>query len=193
MLRSGAGVGLIFSLAVIVAPPARAQVLVETGVLSKKTKDLGDMIDKAMKKPNGGEPKVITPASKSGASARTKKPSVLPDTYNPDTEPPENVLDINTDVMTRFSAALASEVARRAQDKKPLTRAAYDSVAATAGSFTPRQYFVLKARVRPFCDAIAAGQPAPNDLNFSYWPAESAAIRPHCAVVQPELKEIPAK
>ena len=168
--------GLIISLSAVIALPAHAQVLVETGVLSKKTKDLGDMIDKAWKepKPDGGaQPKVTTvPNAAKKASAAGAKPQILPDVFNPDTEDPMNVLDINADVMTRFAAALRS---------------------GETGGFTPRQFFVLKARVRPFCAAIVAGQPPPNSLQLSYMPSEAMAIKPRCAEVYPALSESRSK
>jgi hypothetical protein len=77
-----------------------------------------------------------------------------------------SILHINADVLTRFSTALAAETGRRSEGAQ-LTRLKYDEHGATAGGFTPRQYFVLKARVRPFCEAIAAGQPPSNNLTLS--------------------------
>ena len=64
-----------------------------------------------------------------------------------------SILDINPDALTHFSAAIAAEVARRGEGTA-LTRLQYDEVGATAGGFTPRQYFVLKARVRRFLPVL---------------------------------------
>lgn len=68
-----------------------------------------------------------------------------------------------------------------------MTRLKYDEVGAAAGAFMPRQYFVLKARVRPFCEAVAAGQPS-NNLTLSYMPTEAVVIRPRCPELLPALK-----
>lgn len=174
----------------VFATPARAQVIVETGMLSPKTKDLGAMWDKALKDPTAAKPKPTTkkPAA-SRAAAVSTKPKVLPETFSGQTEDERSVLDINVDLLTRFSAALAAESARRSQDGK-LTRLQYDEVGAAAAGVTPRQYFVLKERVRPFCEAIAAGQAPSNDLTLSYMPSETAAIRPRCSTLLPALKQI---
>lgn len=189
----GVRIGIVLSLAMVVSSPARGQVLVETGVISKKAKDLGEMIGKAAKQPANPQPRVVSPSPGSRASARTAKPSVLPDTFSPDLEDPASVLGIDADVMTRFSSALAAEVAKRGERQNQLTRASYDAIGAKAGAFTPRQYLVLKARVLPFCEAVTAGQPYPNDLRFSYMPTEAAAISPHCIALLPELKGILGK
>ena len=174
--------------AALAASPARAQVIVETGVLSSpKIKDLGAIFDKA-----SGEPTVAKPKTKPGASrpaSTPPKPRVLPDSFSGETEDPMSILHINADVLTRFSAALVAEAARRGQGA-PLTRLKYDEVGAAAGGFTPRQYFVLKARVRPFCEAIAAGQPPANNLTLSYMPTEAAVIRPRCPALLPALKAL---
>ena len=178
----------VFLAAAHVAVPARAQVLVETGVLSSpKIKDLGAIFDKA-----SGEPTAAKPKKKPGAprpASTPAKPRVLPDSFSGETEDPMSILHINGDVLTRFSAALAAEAARRSQGA-PLTRLKYDEVGAAAGEFTPRQYFVLKARVRPFCEAIAAGQPPSNTLTLSYMPTEAAEIRPRCPALLPALKAL---
>jgi hypothetical protein len=176
------------------AVPASAQVLIETGALSspKKPKDLGDIWDRAMKEPNGSKP-AAKPAAKTAAThaaAAPAKPRVLPDTFSGNTEDAMSILDINADALAHFSAAIAAEVARRSAGT-PLTALQYDSVGAAAGGFTPRQYFVLKARVRPFCEAIAAGQPPSDNLVLSYMPSEAAAIRPRCATLLPNLKLTP--
>ncbi len=193
-LQLGLRIGIALSFAALVSSPARGQVLVETArILTPKKKDLGAIIDKAGKQPGSAQPRVETPSPQPQPSVAASKPSVLPDIFNSDTEDPASILDINTDVMTRFSASLAAEVAKRADSQNPLTRASYDSIGAAAWAFTPRQYFVLKARVRPFCDAVAAGQPPPDDLRFSYMPLEAKAIKPRCAALLPALKVIPAK
>ena len=171
---------------VLVATPARAQVLVETGILSSpKPKDLGAIFDKALKEPTAAKPKAKPGASRPASAPA--KPQVLPETFSGETEDPMSILDINADVLTRFSAALAAETARRGE-APPLTRLKYDEVGAAAGGFTPRQYFVLKARVRPFCEAVAAGQPPSDNLTLSYMPTEAAAIRPRCSALLPALK-----
>ena len=175
--------------------PVGAQVLVETGVLSspKKPKDLGDIWDKAMKEPNGSKP-AAKPATKAGAGAATTapvKPKVLPETFSGETEPAENILDINPDALTRFASALTAETVKRSQDPS-LTRLQYDETGAKAGQFTPRQYFVLKARVRPFCEAITARQAPSDNLTLSYMPSEGMAMRPRCATLLPLLKLTPA-
>ncbi|MDP9176984.1 MAG: hypothetical protein M3O61_04825 [Gemmatimonadota bacterium] len=180
-------IAIVLVTAAIVSTPARAQVLVETGVLSSpKVKDLGAIFDKASKEPTGAKPKTKPGASPAAAPA---KPRVLPDSFSGETEDPMSILHINDDVLTRFSAALAAEAARRSQGA-PLTRLKYDEVHAAAGAFTPRQYFVLKARVRPFCEAIAAGQPPSNNLTLSYMPTEAAVIRPRCPALLPALKAL---
>lgn len=187
------GIGTVLMFAMFIAAPARAQVLIETGrILSPKTKDLGEIIDKAAKGPKAAgtaQPRVETPAP-GKSSAATSRPTALPDTFASDTEPPESILDINAEVLTRFSVALAAEGTKRDEGGTPLTRAKYDAIGAEAGGFTPRQYFVLKARVRPFCDAVVAGQAPPNDLRFSYMPTESMAIKPRCTALAPALKKI---
>ena len=71
-----------------------------------------------------------------------------------------------------------------------MTRLKYDEVGAAAGGFTPRQYFVLKARVRPFCEAVAAGQPPSSTLTLSYMPTEAVVIRPRCSELLPSLNRI---
>jgi hypothetical protein len=184
---------VIVLVASTLAAPASAQVLIETGVLSspKKPKDLGDIWDRAMKEP-GAKP-AAKPAAKTAAPrtpAAPAKPRVLPETFSGNTEDAMSILDINPDALTHFSAAIAAEVARRSAGTS-LTALQYDSVGAAAGGFTPRQYFVLKARVRPFCEAIAAGQAPSDNLVLSYMPSEAAAIRPRCAALLPNLKLTP--
>lgn len=200
-------IGIVLSSAPLVSSPASGQEMVETAILSKKTKDIGDIFDKAWKKANGEKPQVESPAPRPKASmgharaatggARTPvapaKPRVLPETFSSETEDPASILDITVDVMTRFTVALAAEVAKREASNNLLTHENFDAVGAQAGGFTPRQYFVLKARLRPFCDAVAAGQMPPNDLKLSYMPTEAMAIRPRCAALLPTLKGIPAK
>jgi hypothetical protein len=174
-----------------VSTSTNAQVLVETGILTPKTKDLGAIWDRAMKDPTAAKPKPST-TTKPGASrpAAPAKPRVLPETFSGETEDPMSILDINVDVLTRFPTALAAETARRAS-ATTLTRLQYDEAGATAGGFTPRQYFVLKARVRPFCEAAAAGQAPSDNLILSYMPSEGAAIRPRCSVLLPALQLVP--
>jgi hypothetical protein len=186
------GTGMVLILAVLLSAPLHAQVLIETGrILSPKTKDLGEIIDKAAKGAktvSGAQPRVETPGQRSEPAGTTSQPRALPDTFSSDTEDPASILDINVDVVTRFSVALAAESAKREAGPNPLTRAKYDAIGAEAGGFTPRQYFVLKARARPFCEAVAAGQAPPDDLRFSYMPTEAMAIKPRCAELLPALK-----
>ncbi|HEY8166779.1 MAG TPA: hypothetical protein VIF83_14595 [Gemmatimonadaceae bacterium] len=184
-------IGTVLMFAMFIAAPARAQILIETAkILTPKTKDLGEIIDKATKGPKAAaQPRVETPAS-GRPSATASRPTALPDTFSSDTEPPESILDINAEVLTRFSAALAAEGTKRDEGGTALTRGKYDAIGAEAGGFTSRQYFVLKARVRPFCDAVVAGQAPPNDLRFSYMPTESMAIKPRCAALAPALKKV---
>ena len=176
---------IVFTGAMFIGTPARSQVIVETGILSSpKARDLGAIFDKASKEPTPAKPK--TKAGRPTAPA-PPKPRVLPDSFSGETEDPMSILDINADVLTRFSAALAAESVRRGQ-VTPLTRLKYDEVGATVGGFTPRQYFVLKARVRPFCEAVAAGQPPSNTLTLSYMPTEAVVIRPRCPELLPALR-----
>jgi hypothetical protein len=179
---------IVLVVAALMSTPARAQVIVETAILSSpksKPKDLGAIWDKALKEPTGAKAKA-KPAAAPPASAPAK-PRVLPETFSGETEDPMSILDVNADVLTRFSVALAAETARRGEGA-PLTRLKYDEVGAAAGGFTPRQYFVLKARVGPFCEAVAAGQPPSDNLTLSYMPTEAAAIRPRCSALLPALK-----
>ena len=159
--------------------------LVETGILSSpKVKDLGAIFDKASKEPKPAKPKTKAGVARTATPAT---PQVLPDSFSGETEDPMSILDINADVLTRFAAALAAETARRGQPPS-LARLKYDEVGAAAGGFTPRQYFVLKARIRPFCEAAAAGQPPSNNLTLSYMPTEAMVIRPRCSELLPALK-----
>jgi hypothetical protein len=177
---------IVLAAVVLVSTPARAQVIVETGILSSpKGKDLGAIFDKASKEPTAAKPKTKPRASRPASAPA--KPRALPDSFSGETEDPMSILDINPDVLTRLSAALAAETARRGQGT-PLTRLKYDEVGAAAGGFTPRQYFVLKARVRPFCEAVAANQPPSNNLTLSYMPTEAVAILPRCPALLPALK-----
>ncbi len=176
---------IVFAASALVAIPARTQVIVEAGILSSpKARDLGAIFDKASREPKPAKPKTEAGVPPAAAPA---KPRVLPDSFSGETEDPMSVLDINADVLMRFAAALAAETARRGQGTA-LTRLKYDDVGAAAGGFTPRQYFVLKARVRPFCEAVAAGQPPSNTLTLSYMPTEAMVIRPRCAELLPALK-----
>lgn len=182
---SGILTAIVLAASALVATPARSQVIVEAGILSSpKARDLGAIFDKASK-----EPKPAKPKTKAGVprTATPAKPQILPDSFSGETEDPMSILDINADVMTRFATALAAESTRRGQGT-PLSRLKYDEVGATAGGFTPRQYFVLKARVRPFCEAAAAGQPPSNNLTLSYMPTEAMVIRPRCTELLPALK-----
>jgi hypothetical protein len=184
-INSGILTATVFAACALVATPAKTQVIVETGILSSpKVRDLGAIFDKASK-----EPKPAKPKTKAGPArpATPAKPKVLPDSFSGETEDPMSVLDINPDVLTRFATALAAESARRRQGT-PLTRLKYEEVGAAAGGFTPRQYFVLKARIRPFCEALAAGQPPSNTLTLSYMPTEAVVIRPHCTELLPALQ-----
>lgn len=186
-INSRIGIAIAVAASLLVATPAKAQVIVETGILSSpKVRDLGAIFDKASKEPKPAKPKTKTGPSSASTPQRSK---VLPDSFSGETEDPMSVLDINADVLTRFTSALAVETARRGQGP-PLTRLKYDEVGAAAGGFTPRQYFVLKARVRPFCEAVAAGQPPSNTLTLSYMPTEAVVIRPRCADLLPTLKLI---
>jgi hypothetical protein len=176
---------IIFVAAALVATPARTQVIVETGILSSpKARDLGAIFDKASKEPKPAKPKTKVGAPPAAAPAT---PRVLPDSFSGETEDPMSILDINADVLARFEVGLAAETARRGEGA-PLTRVKYDGAGAAAGGFTPRQYFVLKARVRPFCEAVAAGQPPSNTLTLSYMPTEAMVIRPRCSELLPALK-----
>jgi len=191
-------IALLFVSATL-ATTASAQVIVEEGILAPKTKATDPLTakwDKAMKDPAAAKP-AATPAGKtkmktsvSHATTTPAKPRVLPETFSGNTEDPMSILDINPDALTHFSAAIAAEVARRSAGTA-LTPLQYDAVGAGAGGFTPRQYFVLKARVRPFCEAIAAGQAPSDNLVLSYMPSEAAAIRPRCATLLPNLKLTP--
>ncbi|HEY6045609.1 MAG TPA: hypothetical protein VIU65_03345 [Pyrinomonadaceae bacterium] len=188
-------VAIVF-VASTLAVPASAQVLIETGALSspKKPKDLGDIWDRAMKEPGAKPAKpAAKPAAKpvsTRAVAAPAKPTVLPETFSGNTEDAMSILDINADALTHFSAAIDAEVARRSNGTG-LTKLQYDSVGAAAGGFTARQYWVFKARIRPFCEAIAAGQAPSDNLVLAYMPSEAAAIRPRCATLLPVLKLTP--
>lgn len=177
----------ILAAGALLASPIRAQVLVETGILStKKPKDpIGSIWDKAMGESGGKKaaPKTTTVPR----AATPAKPKTLPETFSGETEDPMSILGIDAGVLTRFSAALAVETKRRSESP-PLKRLQYEAIAAPMGGFTPRQYWVLKERVRPFCDAVAAKQPPPDNLTLSYMPSESAAIRPRCAELLPSLQ-----
>ena len=191
-------IALLFVSATL-ATTASAQVIVEEGILAPKTKardPLSAKWDKAMKDPTTAKP-TATPAAKtkaktgvSHAAVTPAKPRVLPETFSGNTEDAMSILDINPDALTHFSAAIAAEVARRSAGTA-LTPLQYDAIGAAAGGFTSRQYFVLKARVRPFCEAIAAGQAPSDNLVLSYMPSEAAAIRPRCAALLPNLKLTP--
>jgi hypothetical protein len=169
----------------------KAQVLIETAkILTPKTKDLGEIIDKAMKGPKdagAAQPRVETPAPQRQPSASAQPASAV-DPFSSDTEDPASILEISVDVLTRFSTSLAAEAARRGDAQNPLAREKYNAVGAEAGGFTPRQYFVLKARATPFCEAIAARQAPPDDLRFSYLPTEAMALKPRCAALLPGLR-----
>ena len=186
---------IAIALLISVAAPARGQVIVEEGLLVPKTKakdPFTDKWDKAMKEPNGTKP-AAKPVTKSGATAAATaaaKPKVLPETFSGETEDPMAILGIDADVLTRFSTALSAETTQRTKDAS-MKAAQYDAVGATAGGFTPREYFVLKARVRPFCEAIAAGQAPSDNLTLSYMPSEAVSIKPRCAALLPLLKLTP--
>lgn len=181
--------GFVVLLAVLVASRSDAQ-LVETGIILKKSKDLGAILEKGAKDPKG--PSVAQPQVEPGPHSKPagapSHPRDLPDTFSSETEDLSSVLEITADVVSRFSAALAAETAKRDDANNSLTRAKYDSVGAGAGGFTPRQYFVLKARLRPFCEAIAAGQAPPDNLTLSYLATEAMAIKPRCSSLLPELQ-----
>ena len=176
----------------VVSTSGGAQVLVETGILTPKSKDLGSIWDRGMKDPTAAKPAPSTktkPGTARPASAPAK-PRVLPDNFSGETEDAMSILDINVDVLTRFAGALAAESARRDSAAK-LTPLQYDEAGAKAGGFTARQYFVLKARVRAYCEGAAAGQPPPDNLILSYMPSERAAIHPRCSILLPALKLVP--
>jgi hypothetical protein len=179
---------VFLAIAALAASPINAQVLVETGILTpKKPKDpINSIWDKAMgdSEKTKAAPKTTTARP---ATAVSTKPKVLPETFSGETEDPMSILGIDADVMTRFSTALAAESKRRAE-APPLKRLQYEAIAAPLGGFTPRQYWVLKERVRPFCEAIAANQPPSDNLTLSYMPSESAAIKPRCADLLPSLQ-----
>jgi hypothetical protein len=181
--------GFVLVLAALLSSRSDAQ-LVETGIILRKTKDLGAIIDKGTKDPkvpSGAQPQT-EPAPRSKPAGATSQPRTLSDTFSSETEDLSSVLEITPDVLTRFSAALAAETAKRDDAKNPLTRAKYDSIGAGAGGFTPRQYFVLKARLRPFCEAVAASQAPPDDLTLSYLATEAMVIKPRCSALLPGLQ-----
>lgn len=185
-------IAILFASATL-ATTASAQVIVEEGIVAPKTKPkdpLSNIWDRAMKEPNGAKP--AKPTTKSGATtaAAPAKPKVLPETFSGETEDPMSILGIDPDVLTRFSTALSAETTQRTKDAS-MKEAQYDAVGATAGGFTPRQYFVLKARVRPFCEAIAAGQAPSDNLTLSYMASEAASIKPRCTALLPLLKLTP--
>lgn len=183
--------GVVLLLLALLSSRSDAQLVETARILTPKKKDLGAIIEKELGKgpkgPSGTQPQV-EPAPHSKPAGATSQPRALPDTFSGETEDPVSILDINVDVLTRFSAALAVETAKREDAKSPLTRARYDSIGAVAGGFTPRQYFVLKARLRPFCDAVAAGRAPRDDLAFSYMPTEAMAIKPRCSGLLPALQ-----
>lgn len=182
--------GVVLLLVALLSSQAGAQLVETARILTPKKKDLGAIIDQAIKGPkgSGGAQPQAEPARNSRPAGTPSKPKVLPDTFSGETEDPASILDINADVLTRFSTALVAETAKRDDAKNPLTRAKYDSIGGAAGGFTPRQYFVLKARVRPFCEAVAAGRPPRDDLVLSYMPLEAMAIKPRCPALLPALQ-----
>lgn len=182
--------GVLLLLVALLSSQAGAQLVETARILTPKKKDLGAIIDQAGKGPKGssGAQPQAEPARHSKPAGTPSQPRALPDSFSGETEDPASILDININVLSRFSAALAVETAKREDAKSPLTRARYDSIGAAAGRFTPRQYFVLKARVRPFCEAVAAGRPPRDDLVLSYMPLEAMAIKPRCPVLLPALQ-----
>jgi len=183
--------GVLLLLVALLSSRSDAQLVETARILTPKTKDLGAIIEKALegpKRPSGAKPQV-EPAPHSKPTGATSQPRALPETFSSETEDLASILEINVDVLTRFSAALAVETAKREDAKSPLTRAKYDSIGAEAGGFTPRQYFVLKARLRPFCEAVAAGLAPPDDLAFSYLATEAMAIKPRCSGLLPALQQ----
>jgi hypothetical protein len=190
-MRSTFFTATILVASAIVSTSASGQVLVETGILTPKSKDLGSIWDRGMKDPTATKP---NPSAKTKPGARpaaaAAKPKAPPETFSSETEDPMSILDINVDVLTRFVPALAAETASRASGPK-LTPLQHDEAGAKAGGFTPRQYFVLKARVRPFCEAVAAGQAPADNLVLSYMPSERIAIGPRCSTLLPALKLVP--
>jgi len=181
--------GVVLLFVAVLSSRSGAQLVETARILTPKTKDLGAIIDEKIGKgPKGSDGTKSQPAAHSKPAAATSPPRALPDTFSSDSEDPASILDINVDVLTRFSAALAIENAKREDTKNPQTRARYDSIGAAAGGFTPRQYFVLKARLRPFCEAVAAGRAPPDDLQFSYMPTEAMAIKPRCWGLLPALQ-----
>src|SRR5215208_2445762 len=112
-INRGTVIAIALAASPLAASAARAQVIVETGILSSpKARDLGAIFDKASKEPTPAKPK--TKAGRPTAPAPAK-PRVLPDSFSGETEDPMSILDINADVLTRFGTALAAESARRAQ------------------------------------------------------------------------------
>jgi hypothetical protein len=181
-------IAVVLAAAALAAFPIQAQVLVETGILSspkKPTDPINSKWDKAM----GESGKKAAPKKTTvpPAPAASTKPKVLPETFSGETEDPMSILGIDADVLTRFSTALAAESKRRSESP-PLKRLQYEELVAPVGGFTPRQYWVLKERVRPFCEAIAANLPPSDNLTLSYMPSEAAAIRPRCAELLPALQ-----
>ena len=182
--------GLVLLLVALLSSRSDAQLVETARILTPKKKEIGAPIDKALdpKGPSGAQPQVEPPPHSKPAGA-TSQTRALPDTFSSETEDLASVLEINVDVLTRFSAALAVETAKRGDANSPLTRADYDSIGAGAGGFTPRQYFVLKARLRPFCEAVAAGRAPPDDLTLSYLATEAMAIKPRCLGLLPALQQ----
>ena len=177
---------VILATAAVASSPIEGQVLVETGILSsKKPKELGAIWDRAM-----GDSATKKPAAKTTTVktvATPAKPAALPETFSGETEDAMSILGIDADVVTRFSTALAAEIKLRTETPA-LKRSKYEDVVAPTVAFTPRQYWVLKERVRPFCEAIAAKQPPPDNLTLSYMPTEAMAIKPRCVDLLPLLQ-----
>lgn len=183
--------GVVLLLVAILSSRSDAQLVETARILTPKKKEVGAPIEKALEGPKGpgnAQPQ-MDPAPHSKRARATSRPRALPDTFSGETEDPASILEINVDVLTRFSAALAVETAKREATKSSLTRASYDSIGAVAGGFTSRQYFVLKARLMPFCDAVAAGRAPPDDLAFSYLGTEAMAIKPRCSALLPALQQ----
>lgn len=168
-----------------ISSPAGAQIADLGKIIAKKDRDAGAAVENAGKS-SGTRKRAARPK----AAARAKAPQT--GEYSPDTEDPASVLDITPEVMTRFAAGVAAETAKRKESGARLTAARYDQAGATAGQFTARQYFVLKQRVTPFCQAVSKGAERPADTRLAYMPSEAIAITPNCRSLYPLLTALAA-
>ncbi|MEO8193446.1 MAG: hypothetical protein ABI681_06315 [Gemmatimonadales bacterium] len=176
-------IGIVLGLGLLASSPASAQIADLGRIIAKKDKDAAAAVEKA------GQSSTSKPAAKPRAKPRPKPAALTTQEFSPDNEDPMSILDINSEVLQRFTAALAAESAKHDEAGK-LTAARYNEAGADAGEFTPRQYFVLKARVGPLCDAFAKGAERPDDSRLAYMPSEADAIKPRCAVLMPALIKV---